>query len=92
MTKTLKMAAIVANFVLFGSAMYLFQRYGTSNPSEVFYFILMASVPVLNMIFIFNTSERDGRKEDNLLTLFIKRKTLEEKNKIKRIKDSDEGR
>ena len=69
--------AIFFNLFLLGMVIFFYATEGVpSGGDDLFWFILMTLAPVFSLIVIF------GSKGDNWLSLYFKRKALEEKRKI----------
>lgn len=81
----MRLFAILLNFLLLGVVGYMFIKYGPpkGDSGEVFFIILIVMVPIWNLVAHFGV-----KAPSNLLTLYIRRKTLEEKMKLEKLKES----
>ena len=72
----MKTLAILFNLLLLGVVSYLFAKEGVPKGNEILLVIPLTLAPVFSLITIF------AGKRDNWLSLYLKRKALEEKQKI----------
>ncbi|RJO61091.1 MAG: hypothetical protein C4542_07335 [Dehalococcoidia bacterium] len=80
----MRLFAIILNFLLLGIVGYLFIKHGPpkDNSGDALLVIFIIMVPLWNLIAHFGV-----KAPDNLLTLYIRRKILEEKRKIKQLSE-----
>jgi len=72
----MRILAAIFNIVLIGVVIFAFMESGIQKWNDWLIFILWVFVPIFSIIALF------VQKGDNWLSLFIKRKALEEKQKI----------
>jgi hypothetical protein len=72
----MRILATIFNIVLIGVVIFEFIKSGIPKGNDWLIFILLFFAPIFNMIALF------VQKGDNWLSLFLKRKALEEKQKI----------
>ena len=75
----MKIIALVANALLLGFIIYLLFAKGMPNGNEIWIVILLALVPILNIYAIRSSTG------DDWISLWFRRKALEEKKKIERL-------
>ena len=71
----MRILAILFNLLLIGVVIFLFAKEGVPKGNELLLLIPMIFAPIFSLIAIFGAS-------DNWLSLYFKRKALEEKQKI----------
>jgi len=72
----MRILAILFNLLLIGVVIFLLAKEGVPEGNELLLVIPMIFAPIFSLIAIF------GAKGDNWLSLYLKRKALEEKQKI----------
>jgi hypothetical protein len=75
----MRILAILFNLLLLGMVIYLFSTRAPASGDDWLLAILMILTPIFSLIAIFRS------KGDNWLALYLKRKALEEKQKIDQI-------
>ena len=80
----MRIIATLANFGFIGVLCFELAQNGLPKGGELWIVLFVVAAPVFNLIALF--SSRDGK---GWLTLFLKRKALEEQRKIDEIKKHD---
>lgn len=73
----MKITAIILNFLLLVTVIYLFMTKGAPNEDELFLVFVLFAAPISSLVALF------VKGGDSWLSLYLKRKTLEERKKIK---------
>jgi len=81
----LRTIVILANVIIFGWLIWSVATEGGLSGGEWFWFLSLLLTIVLNMLFIITS-----KGEDNWITLFLKRKALEEKKRIADLENKKE--
>ncbi len=83
----LKIIAIVSNIGLLGCFLYMSitEGFGGPNGWEIILILLIFLFPIINIAAILGKDKILGK--DNLIILYFKRRSLQEKRKIKEIED-----